>query len=237
MFIHGLEGHPEGAKVVKLRAQGFEVCAADMHMSQWQLGKRNSIVRNVLRARDLRLAVVGLVVGLGASVVLARPLPLLVAAVAAVGWIGLRREQLVVEGIRRSFNACVAIQADALARYAPDIIVGSSWGGAVAAELRIRGVWSGPTILLAPAIRRVSMRAKRTDPSEALAQLARVERPILVFHDPSDDVVPHADSVDLGEAPGIELRSVDAGGHRLLGLLDSGELGEAIRACADAGQG
>ena len=51
MFIHGLEGHPEGSKVVKLRAQGFEVHAADMHMSLWQLGKRNSIARNILHLR------------------------------------------------------------------------------------------------------------------------------------------------------------------------------------------
>jgi hypothetical protein len=35
--------------------------------------------------------------------------------------------------------------------FQPDIVVGSSWGGAVALELVAKGSWTGPTLLLAPA--------------------------------------------------------------------------------------
>ena len=234
MFIHGLEGHPEGSKVVMLRAQGFEVYAADMHMSVWRLAKHNSVIRNILRSRELHLAALGVALGLGASLASGHPGLALAALLAAGAWFAWRREALGVAAIRRSFDRCVELQAAAAARFQPDIVVGSSWGGAVAAELLIRGLWSGPTILLAPAIRTISERSQRTDPSEALAQLER-EQPILVFHDPSDEVVPHAHSVELGRAEGIELRSVDAGGHRLLDLLERGELGEAIRASVAVG--
>ena len=105
-------------------------------------------------------------------------------------------------------------------------MIGSSWGGAVAAELQISRVWGGPTILLAPAVQRVSEYAQRTDPSEALGQLERTQP-----RDPRDEVVPHVDSVDLGRSESIELRSFDAGGHRLIALLERGELAEAIQAC------
>ena len=53
---------------------------------------------------------------------------------------------------------------------------------------------------------------------------------IVIFHDPSDDTVPFEDSVLLAQGGAIELRSVSAGGHRLLGLLERGELADAIRA-------
>ena len=229
LFIHGLEGHPEGTKVQLLREQGFEVHAADMHMSVRRLDKHNSILRNLLRARELKVAGLGMATGLGLSVVGARPWPALAGVAIAGGWLSQRREHMIATATGRSFDRCVEIQAAAVQRVEPDILIGSSWGGAVAAELLISGVWSGPTILLAPALRKVAERAQRTDPSEALGQLER-EQAILVFHDPSDDVVPHADSVELGRGECVELRSVDAGGHRLIALLERGELAEAIHA-------
>jgi predicted esterase len=49
------------------------------------------------------------------------------------------------------FEASVATQAQALAQFRPDVLVGSSFGGAVAVALLARGLWSGPTLLLAQA--------------------------------------------------------------------------------------
>jgi predicted esterase YcpF (UPF0227 family) len=45
----------------------------------------------------------------------------------------------------------IATQEAALAASAPDVLVGSSFGGAIAVDLLARGVWRGPTVLLAPA--------------------------------------------------------------------------------------
>ena len=49
----------------------------------------------------------------------------------------------------------VAVQSKAIQSFSPEVIVGSSWGGAVAVELIRRGIWRGPTLLLAPAYYKV----------------------------------------------------------------------------------
>jgi pimeloyl-ACP methyl ester carboxylesterase len=49
------------------------------------------------------------------------------------------------------FEGCVALQAEVLREFRPDVLVGSSFGGAVAVALLQRGLWRGPTLLLAQA--------------------------------------------------------------------------------------
>jgi predicted esterase len=49
------------------------------------------------------------------------------------------------------FAASTAVQAAALREFAPHVLVGSSYGGAIAVELLQRGLWRGPTLLLAHA--------------------------------------------------------------------------------------
>ena len=49
----------------------------------------------------------------------------------------------------------VAGAAAAIAEHAPRVVVGSSYGGAVATKLLLDGIWSGPTVLIAPAARRL----------------------------------------------------------------------------------
>ena len=49
------------------------------------------------------------------------------------------------------FLGCVAQQTEAVHRFAPEVVVGSSFGGAVAVTLMTQGVWTGPTLLLAQA--------------------------------------------------------------------------------------
>jgi predicted esterase len=51
----------------------------------------------------------------------------------------------------RSFEGCVRLQSETLARFRPDVLVGSSYGAAVALALLQRGGFRGPTLLLAQA--------------------------------------------------------------------------------------
>ena len=51
----------------------------------------------------------------------------------------------------RDFAASVAVQAAVLREFDPHVLVGSSYGGAIAVELLQRGDWRGPTLLLAQA--------------------------------------------------------------------------------------
>jgi dienelactone hydrolase len=63
----------------------------------------------------------------------------------------LNRATLLAQALQISFNRSVAVARDALQRCKPDVVVGFSWGGAIAIELIRSGDWKGPTVLLAPA--------------------------------------------------------------------------------------
>jgi hypothetical protein len=127
----------------------------------------------------------------------------------------------------RDFEACVAQQAEAVRRFQPDVVVGSSFGGGVVLALLQRSLWRGPTLLLAQA---------------ALQQRLRPELPggarLWLVHGTRDDVVPIGDSRRLarsGSADLVRLIEVDDD-HRLSGLVQSGRLVELVRELDAAAQ-
>lgn len=237
LFIHGLEGHPNGSKVQSLREQGFEVTAADMFMSVWSLKKRNSVIRHFLRIKEpwvVLAVIIGCltVAAIAGWITLSNSIWFILCVIFSIKlWVDLRGKEVAAQAMGASFDACIAIQTKALADAKPDIVVGSSWGGAITTALLAGGIWHGPAILLAPASELVSKKTRRDDIDTTLEKLKNncADIPVIIFHDPSDDVVPFADSERLANVAGLELRSVEAGGHRLLGLL-AGQLEEQIRA-------
>jgi predicted esterase len=81
------------------------------------------------------------------------------------------------------FESCVALHAERLRERRPDVLIGSSFGGAVALALLQRGFWCGPTLLLAQA--GIHYGLEPTVPGEAT---------VLLVHATGDDVVAVADS-------------------------------------------
>ncbi len=57
------------------------------------------------------------------------------------------------------FAACVRTHEEHLASFSPQVLIGSSFGGAVVLALLQQGIWSGPTLLLAQAGFRYSLPA------------------------------------------------------------------------------
>jgi pimeloyl-ACP methyl ester carboxylesterase len=132
----------------------------------------------------------------------------------------------------RDFGACVELQAAALAGFRPDVLVGSSFGGAVAVELLRRGLWRGPTLLLAQA-------ALKRDANARLPQGV----PVWLVHGRRDDIVDFEDSGRLartGTPRLVRLFEVDDD-HPLHATVASGRLPELVRelvvAAANDGQG
>lgn len=114
-----------------------------------------------------------------------------------------------------SFPAAVAGAAAALAEHRPRLVVGSSYGGAVAARLVLDGVWTGPTVFIAPAAHRLGIEASLPPGTRGI-----------VIHGDQDDVVPLADSHRLvaGAGDGVELWTIVGGDHRLNRILEDGTL-------------
>lgn len=116
--------------------------------------------------------------------------------------------------------ACVARQAAGLRTFRPDVLVGSSFGGGVVVELLRRGVWTGPTLLLAQA-------ARRHDPTVALPEGV----PVLLVHGSRDAVIDPADSRGLAQtgSPGrVRLIEVDDD-HRLTAEVAEDRLAGRVR--------
>jgi hypothetical protein len=118
-----------------------------------------------------------------------------------------------------SFPESLATQVAALDALRPAVVVGSSFGGAVAVELLRQGAWAGPTVLLAPAAAKLG-----------LANRLPEGLPITVVHGLRDDIIPLDDSRALaatGSPDLVRLIEVDDD-HRLQSLVDSGRLADLV---------
>jgi hypothetical protein len=133
-------------------------------------------------------------------------------AVRAAGW---------VDGhpaVRAGLEPALAQARAALAEHEPEIVVGSSFGGALAAALLAEGTWRGPTLLLAPAARRLLGDVRL--PADARA---------VIVHGRHDDVVPVEDGRALAATGGARTLYVEVDdGHRLEGILEHGVLEAAV---------
>lgn len=131
-------------------------------------------------------------------------------------WLLLDRRTLMHAAVLASLDQCVAIAA---ANTTGTLLVGSSWGGAVALRMLASGLWTGDALLLAPALKKVLSLSGAVEGEEVLAQTYRDIRAramgsrILVIHGDADDVVPLADSEELCRATGAELRVLAGADH------------------------
>lgn len=121
------------------------------------------------------------------------------------------------------FEACVEVQAAALRDFRPGVLVGSSFGAAVAVALLQRGLWRGPTLLLAQAALR------RGQPAELPQGV-----PILIVHGLRDTLIDPEDSRVLARAGApewVQLLEVEDD-HALHASVESGALLDWVRAVA-----
>lgn len=200
LFIHGLESGPTGQKVRTLRSAGFEVVSLQMPCGR----------RAVLRDPALWVGVMLMVAGIVAVGMLAPWWAAVVATMAALLTLPRARAALT----RRMLQRSVAVQQQALAAHQIDIVVGSSFGGAVGLALLQRGLWSGPTVLLCPAHQLVAQRALMPVPAGLTALPTLITAHVVVVHGRQDDIVPVAHSQQLVAGSSSTLVLVDDD-HRL----------------------
>lgn len=199
MYVHGLESGPTGKKAKLLAEAGFDVTAVLMPCSQ-KYALRDPLI------------VVWAIVGLA-----------LIVSGALFSWLHVLGAVVVVFGAffpvkalvtRRVLERSVAVQRRNLEETKPDVVLGSSFGGAVSLELLRRGFWRGTTVLLCPAHERVTERGwQRRHPG--LAGLPEdVVANVLVVHGTNDETVPIEHSRRLVAGTRAHLICVDDD-HRL----------------------
>lgn len=121
------------------------------------------------------------------------------------------------------FEACIQVQTDHIASFSPQVLIGSSFGGAVVLALLQRGLWRGPTLLLAQAGLRYS-----------LPVMLPEDVKIWLVHGLHDDVIDPQDSRRLAascQSKMVRLLEVDDD-HPLRDSVASGALIDWVRELA-----
>ena len=122
------------------------------------------------------------------------------------------RRLVLAQALGRSFDASYARALSAVRAFNPDVVVGFSWGGALACRLAVEGAWSGPLLLLAPAHAHMGRIMQRPQPAVPLPSRVRV------VHSRADQIVPIEHSRALCRAAGVELTEVDDEPHKMWGI-------------------
>ncbi|MFT3712766.1 MAG: hypothetical protein QM817_34375 [Archangium sp.] len=191
LFIHGLESGPRGAKARSLESAGFKVVALQMPSN------RRAILSDPFTWLPVLAGIIALALSTRGGV--------LFVAVTAVLLV-LSSPAMRVAITRRMWKRSLDVQREALkANPDIDVVMGSSFGGAVALELLACGEWKGPTVLLCPAHRLLAERAK-LPPSKLPEPLPAK---VLVVHGTRDETVPLEHSRELVEGTDARFIEVD----------------------------
>lgn len=172
LYVHGLESGPIGYKSVLLRSRYKDVISVDMDMSVLNIRKKHSAVRNLLKIQILPLIAFMLLCTLLLYFLIFNR----IAALKSNSWqitlsviaslilypiivfaIPYFRNKMIGYALKRSFEQCCNVQTKVIKEnnYKFDLVIGSSWGGAIACHLIKTNVWQGPTIVLCPAYKKV----------------------------------------------------------------------------------
>lgn len=134
-------------------------------------------------------------------------------------------EALTPEMNTKDFEDSIRVQERAIRANPPDVLVGSSFGGAVAVALLQRGLWNGPTLLLAPAVKHFGL-------EPWLPENVRV----LIVHGTRDAVVDIETSrvLEKSGTPGFVAMMELDDEHRLQSVLEGELLSELVNRTATA---
>jgi len=190
LFLHGLESGPHGTKVRILREKGYEVVVPEM-----LIGKK-FMLNYVWKA---------VFIGCG-LLVLSPPLSLLYVIGLGVGYKFYSRWL-----VSKMFYDAVEVQKQALRDHNFDLMIGSSFGGAIGVHLLQSEEKLPPAILLCPAYKLI---AKYGNVHELENPIFHKSNKCLLVHGENDQTVAIEDSIDLAVDNEIELFQVPDD-HRL----------------------
>ena len=137
-------------------------------------------------------------------------------------------ENATQEQINISIEESFSDASDAVRYMKPDIIVGSSLGGALLLKLYASGLYSGPGVFLAPAIPNLI-----SDADIAKARPALQGNATAWVLGELDDVVPNRPNLQLAKLVGGNVTVTPNDSHRLKISRESGVIDAAILTCIE----
>jgi len=102
--------------------------------------------------------------------------------------------------LEKCIDSCVSVQSRRIEEFQPHVIVACSWGGVIAVECVLRGIWNGPLILISCAFRHAcNVKGLTNDEiSELETSFAKNMRsPTVIIHGSEDRIIPIGHSTSL----------------------------------------
>ncbi|GAB5369398.1 hypothetical protein AAMO2058_001401100 [Amorphochlora amoebiformis] len=221
LYLHGFEEHDGSPKPASLRDHydlrmpHLSVYLTHRHSpirymatSPWLLGIL--CVSIIFSAALRRLGAYGVLGGLGAL---------------GVGLI-IKKDKIIAHGIKTSLDNSMQTARLALERSKPDAVVAFSWGACLAVMLMQKGLWRGPTLLLAPAYELLCKKAQV--PVVMKVGQAEGRASVMVVHSTTDQIVPLEHSERLAQANDFKLKKVKGEKHALYGLASNATLKKMV---------
>lgn len=149
------------------------------------------------------------------------------------------RQSLVADAVSGSFLSSLEVARAALHSHNPHVVVGFSWGGALTCDLVNSNHWSGPTVLLAPAHRKLLELRGLASPSQPPPSV-RLPNGTVVVHSRADTLVPVEHSRELtrfdnnpasataNNNPAVRLLEIDKDPHKMWSLATDGTLARLV---------
>ena len=223
LFLHGLESSPCGRKAKYLERHFAHVRCVDLQTSMWKISRQNCFLRFAFDQPEMQVISM-LLLAAGWLFNAGYTWTALLVAVTAAAIARLRWQYCVSKMVHTVTLRCLDLVRDAVNEFQPDVICGSSYGGAVAMFSMLRQDWTGRTVLLASAHRAVNRlmvfhwRGPHDIPEEAR---------IVLIHGLRDTTIPIEDSRALARgAPEDKVRLHEVDDHHrlrsLIGLAPSG---------------
>jgi len=247
LYLHGLESNParyhegDGNSKFERLVRTFSppdhaCCGPDLLTGRRALNRKHSIGRSFVSLREVQAAGAASFLSLSASLTGAVPLRLgLPGALAPLVYVAVHRRRLLELSVEASLEGSLGLALAAVRSFSPDVVVGMSWGGALAALCLQRAAYTGPVLLLAPACEAI---AGWLPPGCKLQEELRRPLPSrargLVLHGTADTVTLLKDSEVLCQGTRLGLRPSAGDGHMLLRALSGKKLGQLVREAAAA---
>eukprot|EP01084_Bolivina_argentea_P082204 148847_1 len=240
LYIHGFESGPDGIKATALRKH-FTVYGEQQKVGAFKFNK-NSILMNIIKQQFLHICgIIGSIVGCY-YYFNKQSNPNKYAYTSLVGILCLstlfiQTKSILSKALKSTFESAIEIQKQAIIKYNPDLIIGSSFGGAVTIELIRRQKWNKPTILLAPGYTKVMsyIHYNVSDISNALYLMKlntySNNKNILIIHGDKDTAIELKDSQKIQNINKdiMDLQIIPNEDHNLHQIAQNGQLSNIVQ--------
>jgi hypothetical protein len=207
LYMHGLSSGPKGRKCRVLQQHFTTECASTLHLNS----SLHALCCGSWHAWALVLAVLCTCLAFGVCLLCAtmrrlRSTRIIGTCVVITVLLCYATYRYALPLLLRSLVTRAArIQSDALRRFKPDIVVGSSFGAGLAVLALMRREWRGPTLLLAGAALSLARHTRCVERSALLERGLGDAAFVHFVHARGDSTVPVQHSRDLAAAARLQL--------------------------------